>query len=368
QRFTSRVYRRYNDFVSFHELLLCRFPYRLIPNLPPKKIGVVFSVDAQFLENRRKGLLRWLTFFSRHPVISNDALFHFFLTQTVPDLHLKIKEVFKNVPDEFSTSEMAAKAKEFVLPNTPNEFAASREQIRVIQSGVGKVKQIADLFAIRSRSYAADMAELGVQLCELSAEDGGNSVWATGGNDTWARTKKGLGIISKEFPLLSRKALEQALKEENEVCEKLTMLLEVLNGHQELCERVEKGVSHDHQSALSKMLSLKKRQIQDVLRGTDAESIAVLENRMLQQESVIASVELRTAFSFYCVRMETHLVHTYLETLAQVFNSLVSVQITTHKEVRKSYFSSLIDCTSLSSIQNFNHFGSETSKSFCSQL
>lgn len=38
QRFNSVVYRRYNDFVSLHELLLARFPYRLIPKLPPKKI------------------------------------------------------------------------------------------------------------------------------------------------------------------------------------------------------------------------------------------------------------------------------------------------------------------------------------------
>lgn len=33
------VYRRYNDFVAFHDLLLARFPYRLIPKLPPKKMG-----------------------------------------------------------------------------------------------------------------------------------------------------------------------------------------------------------------------------------------------------------------------------------------------------------------------------------------
>jgi len=32
------VYRRYNDFVSLYDLLLARFPYRLIPKLPPKKI------------------------------------------------------------------------------------------------------------------------------------------------------------------------------------------------------------------------------------------------------------------------------------------------------------------------------------------
>lgn len=54
---------------------------------------------------------------------------------------------------------------------------------------------------------------------------------------------------------------------------------------------------------------------------------------MLEQESVIESVELRTAFSLYCVRMETQLVHTYLETLAHVLNSLVTVQINSHTEV-----------------------------------
>lgn len=36
-----------------------------------------------------------------------------------------------------------------------------------------------------------------------------------------------------------------------------------------LCERHERGVSADHQRALSTMLSLKKRQMQGVIRGTD---------------------------------------------------------------------------------------------------
>lgn len=38
QRFRSSVYRRYNDFVVFHELLLQKFPYRMVPGLPPKRM------------------------------------------------------------------------------------------------------------------------------------------------------------------------------------------------------------------------------------------------------------------------------------------------------------------------------------------
>ena len=38
QRYKTTVLRRYNDFVAFYELLLLRFPYRMIPRLPPKKM------------------------------------------------------------------------------------------------------------------------------------------------------------------------------------------------------------------------------------------------------------------------------------------------------------------------------------------
>ena len=38
QRFRSCVYRRYNDFVVFQEALLHKFPYRMVPGLPPKRM------------------------------------------------------------------------------------------------------------------------------------------------------------------------------------------------------------------------------------------------------------------------------------------------------------------------------------------
>lgn len=53
------------------------------------------------------------------------------------------------------------------------------------------------------------------------------------------------------------------------VCDRLALLLEVLISHRDLCERLERGLAHDHQQALAKMLSLKKRKIQGVIKGTD---------------------------------------------------------------------------------------------------
>ena len=63
--------------------------------------------------------------------------------------------------------------------------------------------------------------------------------------------------------------MQQAVREETTICERLNLLLDILVAHKTLCERHEKGVSADHQRALSTMLSLKKRQMQGVIRGTD---------------------------------------------------------------------------------------------------
>lgn len=145
------------------------------------------------------------------------------------------------------------------------------------------------------------------------------------------------------------------------MCERLNLLLDILVAHRALCERHERGVNADHQRALSTMLSLKKRQMQGVIRGTDVrftfhsqfiqfvfnvsyyflffsfffqtDTVEYLENKMVAQESVIANVELRNCFSLHCLHMETQLVHAHLEILATVLQNLVSVQICAHSEV-----------------------------------
>ncbi|CAG8563346.1 17336_t:CDS:10 [Funneliformis caledonium] len=85
QRRETSVVRRYSDFWWLMECLVKRYPFRILPALPPKKIGVVngfyFTVDETFLEKRRKGLTRFLNFITRHPVLRNDALVEIFLTE-----------------------------------------------------------------------------------------------------------------------------------------------------------------------------------------------------------------------------------------------------------------------------------------------
>lgn len=96
QRQTS-VRRRYSDFYWFWETLLKRYPFRVIPNLPPKKISgsklickfyfipciypILFVEDKVFLEKRCQGLSRFINCIVRHPVLKNDEEVITFLTE-----------------------------------------------------------------------------------------------------------------------------------------------------------------------------------------------------------------------------------------------------------------------------------------------
>ncbi|KAI7871808.1 hypothetical protein BDF14DRAFT_1962168 [Spinellus fusiger] len=78
QQRNSIVLRRYSDFYWLWETLMKRYPFRLIPNLPPKKLG---GLDTTFVERRRKGLSRFLHAIVRHPTLKKDKVVETFLTE-----------------------------------------------------------------------------------------------------------------------------------------------------------------------------------------------------------------------------------------------------------------------------------------------
>ncbi|KAG0263311.1 Sorting nexin mvp1 [Linnemannia exigua] len=95
----TTVIRRYSDFWWLLDILAKRFPYRILPNLPPKRLGVA---DEVFLERRLRGLTRFTNALMRHPVLKNDPLVISFLTEPV-ELALWRKNVVISTEDEFTS-------------------------------------------------------------------------------------------------------------------------------------------------------------------------------------------------------------------------------------------------------------------------
>jgi sorting nexin-8 len=91
QRRGGKVVRRYSDFVWLLDCLHKRYPFRVLPLLPPKRMAVNgnhLSNDGAFIEKRRRGLARFLNAIVRHPILSQEQLVVMFLTvPTVCILH-----------------------------------------------------------------------------------------------------------------------------------------------------------------------------------------------------------------------------------------------------------------------------------------
>lgn len=83
---SKTVVRRYSDFVWMNEVLVKRYPFRIVPILPPKRLSIPvagrhLSSDDGFMERRRRGLQRYLRALVSHPVIGRDELVQTFLTE-----------------------------------------------------------------------------------------------------------------------------------------------------------------------------------------------------------------------------------------------------------------------------------------------
>ena len=77
---SKSVVRRYSDFDWLQEMLIKRYPFRMIPELPPKKIGTSQNLDQTFLKKRLDGLYNFVNLILKHPILKDDDLALTFLT------------------------------------------------------------------------------------------------------------------------------------------------------------------------------------------------------------------------------------------------------------------------------------------------
>ncbi|CAI4047907.1 hypothetical protein SKDZ_13G1360 [Saccharomyces kudriavzevii ZP591] len=100
------VVRRYSDFLWLREVLLKRYPFRMIPELPPKRIGSQ-NADQIFLKKRRIGLSRFINLVMKHPKLSKDDLVLTFLTVRT-DLTSWRKQATYDTSNEFADKKISS--------------------------------------------------------------------------------------------------------------------------------------------------------------------------------------------------------------------------------------------------------------------
>ncbi|KAI8974912.1 hypothetical protein BDB01DRAFT_728559 [Pilobolus umbonatus] len=160
----SSVRRRYSDFFWLWEILLKRYPFRIIPHLPPKKIS---GKDEVFLKQRCKGLSRFINCIIRHPVLKNDEVVTTFLTEETEFLLWRkamtpsIEEEFIRInPDIDELQGFIPKDLSSRIEHIKNTVPKSIEKYDKLGSIMEKMVNIKHARSIELRRYDSTLKEL----------------------------------------------------------------------------------------------------------------------------------------------------------------------------------------------------------------
>ncbi|KXX82509.1 Sorting nexin mvp1 [Madurella mycetomatis] len=166
----SKVIRRYSDFVWLLDCLHKRYPFRVLPLLPPKRVAVNgnhLSNDGAFIEKRRRGLARFLNSLVRHPVLGQEQLVIMFLT--VPtELSVWRKQATISVQDEFAGRPLPPGLEDSLPPTLEELFSRTRAGVRRSAELYIAICNIMDRLVKRTEGVAADHARIALSLMSLT--------------------------------------------------------------------------------------------------------------------------------------------------------------------------------------------------------
>uniref|UniRef100_A0AAY4AJL4 Sorting nexin 8b n=1 Tax=Denticeps clupeoides TaxID=299321 RepID=A0AAY4AJL4_9TELE len=317
------VIRRYSDFSVLHTLLLQKFIYRMVPPLPSKHVlkQILNSTcERDCVEGRCRALQRFMTLVIRHPILSVDELVKVFMTAS-SDVQVKLREVFKRAGDEYMTCPLATHVKGYIPDDIQSQAEASREFICNMHSSFQKLRDVTERMSQRTRENSADLLMFGKDLRALGS-DASQPPQVAILHPSWKEHRQSLHGLSEEFRVLADKAVIQGAREEEDVVEKLSIFLDLLQSYKDLCDRHKNGIFLEHQRSLQRR---RAEPLTDLLENP--------ESRLRQQENAIVTMELRSYFSLFCLHQETQLILTYLPLTTNILAAFIQSQIQGHQEV-----------------------------------
>ncbi len=155
----STVIRRYSDFVWLLDCLHKRYPFRLLPLLPPKRVAVngrhLATNDNSFVEKRRRGLVRFANALVRHPVLGQEELVKMFLTVPTELAGLR-KQVSTSVQEEFVGRQLPPDLEDSLPTNLMDTFDTVRSGVRQSAEAYINLCTLLERLMKRNQGIAAD--------------------------------------------------------------------------------------------------------------------------------------------------------------------------------------------------------------------
>jgi len=186
------VSRRYSEFTFLWDCLVKRYPFRLLPALPPKRIGP----DEHFIEQRRRGLARFLDYVVNHPIIRGDGILAAFLTES------SFEQWRKHTPvnlDEESTGKRVDPVEEMAIPSDlDDKLQTVRAKLPQLIEQWQKICILAERIIRRREAAAADLSRLTTGFRVLN-EVNQPMCWRGDGCELANGLNQGIGAIAQHL-------------------------------------------------------------------------------------------------------------------------------------------------------------------------
>eukprot|EP00045_Choanoeca_perplexa_P007843 m.72209 g.72209 ORF g.72209 m.72209 type:complete len:505 (+) comp14243_c0_seq1:112-1626(+) len=333
KRNNSTVSRRYSDFEPFDTLLRKKYPYRIIPQLPPKTFGGG-NKKPEFVEKRRRGLQRYLTFVGRHPVLRIDEVVVTFLTEET-DIQGKIKELARGAQDEYFVNPVAPNAGELVPDDMTGRVAGLQSELPNLIEIILHMKELAIELVSHTQGLAVIWRDFAEHLRMLGATPSGYMA----GESRWQEANRYLKDVANLMGAVADRGDEQQLREEDGIVDNLNAFYEVLVGFKDLLQRRAKGVVKEVSSSAKKQTQ-ERRSLSRLDSSSSVESAAkaaALQAKLNQTGAAADQLATMNNFSIYCVFCESKLIRAFFTQIGVMLEELASTQATGHRQLTAAW-------------------------------
>ncbi|KAF9995707.1 Sorting nexin mvp1 [Modicella reniformis] len=347
----TTVIRRYSDFWWLLETLGKRFPFRTLPSLPPKRLGVG---DEVFLERRLRGLTRFMNALMRHPVLRDDPLVVSFLTEPV-ELAIWRKNVVVSTEDEFTSQlPISEDLSGHVPSNLDVQLEVIKTRLPALVDYVRSMVHVMDRIQKRTEATAADYMRYSLAIHALADCERQCHL-----NECYncEQLSQGYNKIGSHMNKTSSILEEQAKSLQRSMVEDLKRLRDLQISLMELLQRYERSREAGIIETLRKRITANETKLKAVQASAvaaaaaaaaggnqDAGDLSAFESQIEKVGASIASdrVELevllqRVVLQRYTLWMEITYFHKNQALIATMYQRFVQEQTKTSQSLRDNW-------------------------------
>ncbi|KAK3703917.1 Sorting nexin mvp1 [Vermiconidia calcicola] len=304
-RRSSKVIRRYSDFVWLLDCLHKRYSFRQLPLLPPKRVqinGNHIAADSTFLEKRRRGLARFANALVRHPVLREEQLVVMFLT--VPtELAVWRKQATISVQEEFVGKSLPPTLEDSLPQNLQDTFDTVRSGVRRSADTHISLCNLAERLCKRKEGIAAEYGRFSLSLnavTETSAD-----AYAIDTNDV-PSLNDGIKCTAKYVHQSQSLLDDEARAWDEGLLEDLKTMRDSLVSMRDMFDRRDK-FARDNIPQLEKRIQANEQKLQGIKAKGEAAKpgeAEKVENAIVNDKQSIVNQHARGVFIKECVRDE----------------------------------------------------------------